>query len=56
MEPVYANEVKYFIDFAHTPDGLEKTLEFAQKAKGNGKLITVFGAPGNRDKEKRPMM
>ncbi|MDD3868791.1 MAG: UDP-N-acetylmuramoyl-L-alanyl-D-glutamate--2,6-diaminopimelate ligase [Candidatus Absconditabacteria bacterium] len=56
MEPVYANGVKYFIDFAHTPDGLEKTLEFAQKAKGNGKLITVFGAPGNRDKEKRPMM
>ncbi|MDR2415706.1 MAG: hypothetical protein LBD75_03735 [Candidatus Peribacteria bacterium] len=57
MEPVYTAEgVKYYVDFAHTPDGLEKTLTFAHQNKGAGKLIVVCGAPGNRDKEKRPMM
>jgi UDP-N-acetylmuramoyl-L-alanyl-D-glutamate--2,6-diaminopimelate ligase len=57
MEPVYTTDnVKFYIDFAHTPDGLEKTLSFAAKNKKNGKLIVVCGAPGNRDKEKRPMM
>lgn len=57
MEPVYTAEgVKYYVDFAHTPDGLEKTLSFAQKNKSKGKLIAVCGAPGNRDKEKRPIM
>ncbi|GHV26839.1 hypothetical protein FACS1894176_08080 [Bacteroidia bacterium] len=57
MEPVYTSEgVKYYVDFAHTPDGLEKTLTFASKNKNNGKLIVVCGAPGNRDKEKRPLM
>lgn len=45
-----------FVDFAHTPDGLEKTLSFLAQQKGDGRLITVFGAPGNRDKEKRPIM
>ena len=57
MEPVYTAEgVKYYIDFAHTPDGLDKMLSFAQQNKRGGKLITVCGAPGNRDKEKRPIM
>jgi len=57
MEPVYTQQgVKYYVDFAHSPDALEKTLEFASKNKGNGKLIAVCGAPGNRDKEKRPLM
>lgn len=45
-----------FVDFAHTPDALEKTLSFLAKQKGDKKLITVFGCPGNRDKEKRPIM
>ncbi len=48
--------VTYFVDFAHTPDGLEKTLSFLSGQKGDKKLITVFGCPGNRDKEKRPVM
>ncbi|NMA85783.1 MAG: UDP-N-acetylmuramoyl-L-alanyl-D-glutamate--2,6-diaminopimelate ligase [Tissierellia bacterium] len=43
------------IDFAHTPDGLEKVLatidQFAQ-----GRKIVLFGAGGNRDKSKRPIM
>lgn len=57
MEPVYAeNGVRYYIDFAHTPDGLDKILTFAQHAKGKGRVILVCGAPGNRDKDKRHQM
>ena len=48
--------VTYFVDFAHTPDGLEKTLSFLAGQKEDKKLITVFGCPGNRDKEKRSIM
>jgi len=40
------------VDFAHTPDGIEKVLE-ALKYKP---LIVVFGAGGDRDKAKRPLM
>ena len=57
MEPVYIDWVKFFVDFAHTPDGLEKTLNFASSKKwSNWRLITICGAPWNRDKEKRPIM
>lgn len=48
--------VNCFVDFAHTPDALEKTLSFLAGQKREKKLITVFGCPGNRDKEKRPIM
>ncbi len=44
-----------FIDFAHTPDGLEKSLS-ALKKHCRGRLICVFGCGGNRDAEKRPIM
>lgn len=44
-----------FVDFAHTPDGLEKSLT-ALKRFCEGKLICVFGCGGNRDREKRPLM
>ncbi len=40
------------VDFAHTPDGMQQVLN-ALKEK---ELLVVFGAGGNRDKEKRPMM
>ena len=56
MEPVYTDWVKYYIDFAHTPDWLEKTLTFAENNKWEWRLIAIVGAPGNRDKEKRPIM
>ena len=56
MEPVYTEWVKYYIDFAHTPDWLEKTLTFAGNNKWEGRLIAIVWAPGNRDKEKRPIM
>ncbi len=43
------------IDFAHTPDALEKVL-VAAKEMCKGKLTLVFGCGGNRDKSKRPIM
>lgn len=48
--------VNYFIDFAHTPNALDKILLFLNKIKWKGKIITLFGATGNRDKYKRPEM
>ena len=56
MEPIYTDDVKYFVDFAHTPDWLQKTLEFASTQKWEWRLISIVWAPGNRDKEKRPIM
>lgn len=44
-----------YVDFAHTPDGLEKVLSAAKKFT-KGKLICVFGAGGDRDPMKRPLM
>lgn len=43
------------IDFAHTPDGVEKILSSLKQLPFN-RLITVFGCGGNRDKGKRPKM
>ncbi|NLZ38633.1 MAG: UDP-N-acetylmuramoyl-L-alanyl-D-glutamate--2,6-diaminopimelate ligase [Firmicutes bacterium] len=48
-------EFSIFIDFAHTPDALEKVLT-TLNALPHRKLITVFGCPGDRDKTKRPLM
>ena len=43
------------VDYAHTPDALEKFLE-AAKAITKNRVILVFGATGDRDKGKRPIM
>ena len=43
------------IDFAHSPDSLEKVLT-TLRSVCKGKLFTVFGAGGDRDKTKRPIM
>ncbi len=45
-----------FVDFAHTPNGLENVLETLKEKKGKGRLIVVFGCAGERDKTKRPIM
>lgn len=44
-----------FVDFAHTPDGLEKSL-ITLKEHCQGRLFCLFGCGGNRDKTKRPIM
>lgn len=44
-----------YVDFAHTPDGLEKVLG-AARGFTRGKLWVVFGAGGDRDPLKRPLM
>ena len=45
------------VDYAHTPDALEKVLMTIEGVKnGNGKIITVVGCGGDRDRKKRPIM
>lgn len=49
------NGAHIFVDFAHTPDGLEKSLSSLKKLC-KGKLYCLFGCGGNRDRSKRPLM
>jgi UDP-N-acetylmuramoyl-L-alanyl-D-glutamate--2,6-diaminopimelate ligase len=45
------------VDYAHTPDALVNVLNSIQEVQdGKGRIITVVGAGGNRDKGKRPLM
>ena len=45
------------VDYAHTPDALRNAIKASRELlSGTGKLITLFGCGGDRDKEKRPLM
>jgi len=45
-----------FVDYSHKPDALERVLQTLFSLKKRGRLITVFGCGGERDKSKRPLM
>lgn len=55
MQHLQLDGITVFVDFAHTPDALEVVLR-SLSANCSGKLITVFGCGGDRDKGKRKKM
>ena len=59
LEPIHSPEgFTAIVDYAHTPDALENVLNAIHEVLDgkDGKVITVCGAGGNRDKGKRPLM
>ncbi len=55
MERYTFGQSHIFVDYAHTPDALENALK-TLKEICTGRIITVFGCGGDRDKTKRPEM
>jgi UDP-N-acetylmuramoyl-L-alanyl-D-glutamate--2,6-diaminopimelate ligase len=51
----HPDDVLVFVDYAHTPDGLRRVL-LALRPNTKGRLIALFGAGGDRDPTKRPLM
>ena len=59
LEPIHSPDgYTAVVDYAHTPDALENVLKAIHEVLDgkDGKIITVCGAGGNRDKGKRPLM
>lgn len=55
MECIHYNNNSIFIDYAHTPDAVLNVLNSAKEYK-KGKIITIIGCGGDRDRTKRPIM
>lgn len=57
FEPHYLkNGATAIVDYAHTPDALNNVISTINSIRQDGRLITVVGCGGNRDKTKRPEM
>ncbi|MBM3300402.1 MAG: UDP-N-acetylmuramoyl-L-alanyl-D-glutamate--2,6-diaminopimelate ligase, partial [Deltaproteobacteria bacterium] len=55
LERVRSDHGSIFVDYAHTPNALKNVLEALQMIRA-GRIITVMGCGGDRDKTKRPLM
>jgi UDP-N-acetylmuramoyl-L-alanyl-D-glutamate--2,6-diaminopimelate ligase len=56
FDVLYGRGITVIVDYAHTPEGLDRLLHDVRTLQPEGRIITVFGAGGDRDRSKRPEM